>query len=335
MRTLTDLVRENGFLSENGMCFGTYNDMHTVFKKTGDVLSVYLYLALPAAGRGQRARLEEQLNEKGERFGARCAQSGHASFLRIDFAAAGDDVSAAERYLNECDVLLRPYGREMGVLCAFCRRELGEEKPVYKREGDLMVPVCGACSALESGAGVKRAENRGSRSLRLTGKSAAGFAIGMIAAAVAWGFFNMFSGGFISYFFAIGCSFIIKNIFERFGGTFRNMTEKKAVAFLALASVFTILLGSAGGMTIAMTRSANAYLEEAERAIRISQAAGTENASVSGEEAMLLPDKIGFADTAVYFAQIFIRPNFYQMNFIPVIFGVIGAYLAGKQRYRR
>ena len=160
MQELNDRLQafaaEHSLESVDGLYAGKYEDMYVTLRVEEETaLRVMVYLNLPHGGK--RKALDEALAEKLARYGAKPAETAFANALAFRFY--GDDpLDDMRRFLAEADLLLRPYGREMGVLCARCRREFeeGETYTLSAIDGEL-VPVCAECA--ETGR-AKRGENR-------------------------------------------------------------------------------------------------------------------------------------------------------------------------------
>ena len=155
MTDFSAFVEQYGFQPADNGYAGKYADMCLTVAEIGGQLDARLYLDLPKGGR--RAELLNAIREKTARYGSEMGESENPYVLRFTFSNDGTAISRMERFLNECDVLFRPYGREMGILCARCRREIKEgDSFVFHVEDGAALPVCGDCQ----NGNVGRAENR-------------------------------------------------------------------------------------------------------------------------------------------------------------------------------
>ena len=120
MQELNDRIQafaaEHSLECVDGLYAGRYEDMYITLRAEEETaLRVMVCLNLPRGGR--RKALEEALAEKLARYGAKPAETAFANALAFRFYG-NDPLDDMRRFLAEADPLLRPYGREMGVLCA-------------------------------------------------------------------------------------------------------------------------------------------------------------------------------------------------------------------------
>lgn len=335
MKLFDEFVRDNGFAVESDTGYGTYSDMHMVLKQEADVLSAYLYLCLPAPGKKERRALEEAIKEKGERFSAAVGVSSHPSFLRIDFRYDESVYKPVERFLNECDILLRPYGREMGIICAFCKKELDDKKPVYKREGDMIVPVCSDCSSFESGEKVKRNANRQDFNRKRARRSAVGFGLGFL---LCFGIHTLlsYSAGFYSYIVAMSCPFLLRYMFERFGGSFRRFNDNQMIALLSAVCVIALLIGSAFGAAIRMSEYAENYENSTQQFVydEYTEESTQGEAAAEFDRFIDMTFGTGAFRLTTPLGQL-ASLQLYTDNIIPAFLTVVGAVFCVKRGFRR
>lgn len=270
MQAMNAFIREHGFTEKDGQYFGMYSDMHMVIKEEGDFFCAYLYLDLPPEGRKARRDLESQLNETGERYGAKVsADSAHKGFLKIDIENAPDAGVCLDRFLTNCDLLLRPYGREMGLLCAYCRREMQDVKPEYKMENGLVVPVCPDCVNLESASKAKKGDNRRTIDQKRMMKGIAGAAIGCVLSMGIWFFAGIGGSFFVNIIAALVSVFLIRWLFERFSKVPNRLTSVAVYVF----AMFALVVGTALGYT-AQINEQNKSMREWADLMAISDEAG-------------------------------------------------------------
>lgn len=196
-------------------------------------LRVMVCLNLPRGGR--RKALEEALAEKLARYGAKPVETAFANALAFRFYG-NDPLDDMRRFLAEADPLLRPYGREMGVLCARCRREFeeGEMYTLSAIDGEL-VPVCAECA--ETGR-AKRGENRSTIRRKRARRGAVGGLLGLLAAAAAWALMEYL--GISSFFLPAALIPLLVNlIYEKMGG----LRDRYQVWMVSLCSAGGIVLG--------------------------------------------------------------------------------------------
>lgn len=252
MQYLNEFIERYAFCEMSGQYYGMYNDMHMALLKENEGYTAYLYLDLPPAGRKERRDLIAEMNARGARFDISVNdQQEKKGFLRIAVPEDRYASSSLDRFLTECDILLRPYGREMGLLCAYCRKEMREETPVYKMENGIVVPVCPACAGLESASRAKKGDNRKTIEKKRTLKGIVGAAIGCLISMVMWGL----TGGGRGILMSIICAFasvaLIKWLFEKMS---KVPNRLKSVAILALA-LFALIVGS----SVRYTKDVNDY----------------------------------------------------------------------------
>lgn len=329
MQGMNDFIREHGFTEKDGQYFGMYNDMHMVIKEE-DEISAYLYLDLPPEGRKARRDLENQLNETGERYDAKvAADSAHKGFLKITVKNNMDAGSNLDRFLTNCDLLLRPYGREMGLLCAYCRREMQDVKPEYKMENGLVVPVCPECVNLESASKAKKGDNRRTIDQKRMTKGLIGAGIGCVLSIVVW-FFAGIGGGFIINILAALISvFLIKWLFERFSKVPNRLNSVTICVFAILA----LLIGRAVGFTANINTFNESMRENAEYLITY----GTEETDAS-QETVIKAYQNGEYDNVTVIHTL-TNPVFYSNIIVPVAAVLIASFGADsinlKPRRRR
>ncbi len=247
MESIKNFIDAYAFSEMSGQYYGTYNDMHMVIKKEDAHASVYLYLDLPPAGRKERRELVAEMNARGERLGVKVYDSeDKIGFLKIILSENGDVSNDLERFLMECDLLLRPYGREMGLLCAYCRKEMQDVRPEYKMENGLVVPVCPDCVNLESAGKAKKADNRRTIEKKRMTKGLIGAAIGCAISAVLWTVVGLGGSFLVNIIAALLSVFLIKFLFEKMSRVPNRLTSVTILAF----SLFALLIGSAVGYTV-------------------------------------------------------------------------------------
>lgn len=231
---LQAFAAEHSLESVDGLYAGKYEDMYVTLRVEEETaLRVMVYLNLPRGGK--RKALDEALTEKLARYGAKPAETAFANALAFRFY--GDDpLDDMRRFLAEADLLLRPYGREMGVLCARCRREFeeGETYTFSTIDGEL-VPVCAECA--ETGR-AKRGENRSTIRQKRARKGVLGGLLGLLAAAVVWGLMEFL--GISSFFLpAVLIPLLVNLIYEKMGG----LRDRYQVWMVSLCSAGGIVLG--------------------------------------------------------------------------------------------
>lgn len=259
MQGIHEFIRDHGFTEKDGQYFGMYNDMHMVIKEEAEV-SAYLYLDLPPEGRKARRDLEMQMNETGQRYDAKVfSDSGHKGFLKVEIKNSDEALSNLERFLDNCDLLLRPYGREMGLLCAYCRREMQDVKPEYKVENGLVVPVCPDCVNLESANKAKKADNRRTIEQKRMMKGLAGAGLGCLISMAIWIFSSIGASFILSIVFALASVSLIKWLFERMSKVPNRMNSVTVCAFAMLA----LVIGNAVGYTVNVNTYHEAMRENA------------------------------------------------------------------------
>lgn len=247
MTGMDEFIREYSFLEMNGVYYGTYSDMHMVLKTEGGKALACLYLDLPPQGRKARREIEDRMNEKGERYCIRLLpEQPHKTFLEIEIPEEADAGSMLDRFLTECDLILRPYGREMGLLCAYCRKEMQEEKPVYRQENGMIVPVCPACASLDNASQAKRGDNRRTIDKKRMRKGLFGAAIGCLISAAVWAVVGTYMGIYLNVIISIASVLLIKWLFEKMS---KAPNRLKNVVVMALA-VFALIVGTSVGYTI-------------------------------------------------------------------------------------
>lgn len=258
LKGMDAFVQEHGFQEKSNQYYGMFNDMHMVIKEENLFVCAYLYLDLPKDGRKALRDLEKQMNETGTRYDAKVSiDLEHRGFLKIEIKNTDDALSNLERFLNNCDLLLRPYGREMGLLCAYCRREMQDVKPEYKMENGLVVPVCPDCVNLESADKAKKADNRRTIEQKRMMKGLLGGWIGCLISIALW-ILAGFGGSFLlDIAFAFVSVALIKRLFERMSKAPNRLNSVTVCAFAMLA----LLIGSAAGYTVSVN-SVNESMRE-------------------------------------------------------------------------
>lgn len=259
MISLSEFVEKHGFERVGDWYAGTYADMHLEARETDGLLEIGLFLDLPRGGKW--TALIQALKEKEERFAALIAEGENPCILKATFSEC--DCALMERFLSECDTLIRPYGREMGILCAQCRREIHEgEFGEYRLIGQDALPVCSNCVNGK----VSRAENRRTVQKKRARGGVLGALTGTLVAAAAWAIVAAL--GLSGYFIpALGVGFLVNYFYERFGG----IDDKWKVWIVAACAIFAVLLGTfiARGINAYQTylNIAKAYTEESGEAL--------------------------------------------------------------------
>ena len=247
MEILKEFINNNGFSELSGQYYGTYNDMHMVLKKENAGLFAYLYLDLPPSGRKEWRDLVREMNARGERLGVKVPDTQEKKgFLQIALSEDKDASNTLERFLMECDLLLRPYGREMGLLCAYCRKEMQDIKPEYKLENGLVVPVCPDCVNLESAGKAKKGDNRRTIEKKRMTKGLLGATIGSVISMALWAVVGLGGSFLINIIAALLSVFLIKFLFEKLSRVPNRLTSVTIFAFALIA----LLIGSAVGYTV-------------------------------------------------------------------------------------
>lgn len=323
-------AKANSFLEMNGMFYGMYNDMHMVVKDEGEWLSAYLYLDLPPAGRKARRDLENLMNEKGDRYLARVAPNSPSGFLKIEISKEDDACVNLDRFLTECDILLRPFGREMGLLCAYCRREMQDVKPEYKMENGLVVPVCPDCVNLESANKAKKGDNRRTIDQKRMMKGIIGAGIGCLISMVIWFFAGIGGSFFINIIAALASVFLIKWLFERLSKVPNRLTNVTVCVF----AMFALIVGRAAGYTVNNNTYNKSMRESAEYLISFGQ---KEEMDVI-QESLIEAYQNGDYDNVTIMAAL-MNPVFYTGIIVPAVAVLIASFGADsinlKSRKRR
>ena len=232
-----------GFRDNEGFFVGRYNDMHIILQETPRTLTAWVYLNVPKGARYDE--LMRGIAEKQERYRMTVKQNANRNVLEFAFENASDAASRMERCLDECDGLLRPYGREMGVLCAKCRSEIHEEDAYEIRFIDgLPLPVCMNC---ENGNTFVRRENRDTQRQKRVRGGVKGALAGMGVCTALWGVISMLGLSY-SWIPAIGVGFLMNVFYERAGG----MEDKWRNVLLSVCAVFAIVLGSMLGLVLSI-----------------------------------------------------------------------------------
>ena len=280
MKGILDFAERYAFTEMNGLFYGMFSDMHMNLKEEGNVLSAYLYLDLPPAGRKARRELESQMNEKGDRYGAKVCENSPNGFLKIEIKNDSDAGMNLDRFLTECDLLLRPYGREMGLLCAYCRKEMQDIKPEYKMENGFVVPVCPDCVNLESAGKAKKGDNRRTIEKKRMTRGLTGAFIGSIISMVLWAVVGLGGSFLVNIIASLISVFLIKFLFEKMSRVPNRLTSVTILAF----SLFALLIGSAVGFTV----NTNQYHESMRETARYMESYGVSDPEIPyyGELAM-------------------------------------------------
>lgn len=231
---LQAFAAEHSMESIGGLYAGNYEDMYITMQiEYEGTLRVMAYLSLPP--RGKRKALEEALAEKLAHYQAEPAETDFANALAFRFLGE-DALDDMRRFFAAVDLLLRPYGREMGVLCARCRREFeaGETYTLSLIDGEH-VPVCAEC--METGR-AKHGENRSTIRQKRARKGALGGLLGLLAASVVWALMELV--GISSYFLpAVLIPLLVNLIYEKMGG----LRDRYQAWMVSLCSAGGILLG--------------------------------------------------------------------------------------------
>ena len=242
MTDFTDFAARYGFQKTDAGYAGKYADMCLTLAEREGRLDARLYLDLPRGGR--RAELLNALGEKTARYGAEMGESANPCVLSFSFEDDGTAISRMERFLSECDVLLRPYGREMGILCAQCRREIKEgDDFVFRAEDGAALPVCGDC---RDGV-VGRAENRATIRKKRARRGILGALVGMLAGMALWTALILLNfGGFWIPAVAVGA--IVAWFYRRFGG----IHDRWQAAVTGVCAAFAIVFGEIAGVCLSV-----------------------------------------------------------------------------------
>ena len=238
MTELSAFAEQYGFQNTEAGYAGKYADMCLTLAEKNGRLDAKLYLDLPRGGR--RAALLNALREKTARYGAEMGESESPYVLCFLFENDGTAISRMERFLSECDVLLRPYGREMGILCAQCRREIkvGDDF-VFRPEGGAALPVCADCQ----NGNVGRAENRATIRKRRARRGVLGALVGMLVGAALWMALKCLGvGGFWLPALAVGA--IVAWFYRRFGG----IHDRWQAVITGVCAAFAIVFGEIAGV---------------------------------------------------------------------------------------
>ena len=317
MDFLKEFIDRYAFSEMEDRFFGMYNDMHVVLMKEEKGFSANLYLDLPPFGRKERRELVSRMNEKGARFDA-CVTDHQEkkNFLKIVFSDQTDASSSLERFLTECDLLLRPYGREMGLLCAYCRKEMQEEKPVYRMEDAMVVPVCPACANLENAGQAKKADNRRTIDKKRMRKGVLGAAFGCLVSTGLWMLAFPYAGVYIAIILSIASVFLIKWMFEKMS---RIPNRLKPAHVLALA-LFALIVGSSVRYTMYVNES-NQAMREWNAIMGVSENAGAIDPAAAEIYDGFITD--GYEDAALL--DTFRNPEYYKEIALPVVFVVVAS----------
>ena len=242
MTDFTDFAARYGFQKTDAGYAGKYADMCLTLAERDGRLDARLYLDLPRGGR--RAALLNALGEKTGRYGAEMGEGEDPRALCFSFENDGTAITRMERFLSECDVLLRPYGREMGILCAQCRREIKEgETFVFRAEGGVALPVCADCQNGKVG----RAENRATIRKRRARRGVLGALVGMLVGAALWTALKCLGvGGFWIPALAVGA--IVAWFYRRFGG----IRDRWQAVITGACAAFAIVLGEIAGVCLSV-----------------------------------------------------------------------------------
>ncbi len=239
---LIGFIQKHGFHEIAGGFTGVYADMCLTLRDTADGLSALLYLDLPKKGAHARKALLALMSEKAERYSAAVSECDNPFVIQIDLSGSDDLMSRLERYLLECDTSLRPYGREMGILCADCRSEIVDTAPVYVERNGFTLPVCPECSTSQSPKA--RVDNRKTIAKRRARMGMLGALTGMAATAAMWFLISLL--GFPLFFFAaIGAGFLVDICYRKFGGINDRWRTWLVSIFAALGVMLGGVLNSA------------------------------------------------------------------------------------------
>ncbi|MBR3927572.1 MAG: hypothetical protein IKJ65_01065 [Clostridia bacterium] len=276
-----EFVRAHAFKEMDGQYFGMYSDMHLVLKEEGEILCAYLYLDLPPEGRRARRELNEKMTENGERYNAKISSDQSAKgFLKIEIQNDDDAGSNLDRYLTNCDLFLRPFGREMGLLCAYCRSEIADVQPEYRMHNGLVVPVCPDCAHLEGAGKAKKADNRRTVAQRRMTRGVIGAFVGSLISVALWFFAGVGQGYVFSIVISFASVFLIKWMFERFSKTLNRLTSFAVCAFAMLALI--------SGTVFSYTVKTNEYRESMrESAVYL---------EIFSQDDQMNPDQMGLID---------------------------------------
>lgn len=240
MTVFSAFVEQYGFQPADNGYAGKYADMCLTVAEIGGQLDARLYLDLPKGAR--RAELLNAIREKTARYGAEMGESENPYVLRFAFSNDGTAISRMERFLNECDVLFRPYGREMGILCARCRREIKEgDSFVFRVEDGAALPVCGDCQ----NGNVGRAENRTTIRKKRVRRGVLGALVGMLVGMALWTALYLLNfGGFWIPAVAVGA--IVAWFYRRFGG----IHDRWQAVVTGVCAAFAIIFGEIAGVCL-------------------------------------------------------------------------------------
>ena len=317
MTFLKEFIDAYAFSEMSGQYYGTYNDMHMVLKKEDASVSVYLYLDLPPAGRKERRDLISEMNARGERLGAKVYDSEeNKGFLKIALNDDEDVSNALERFLMECDLLLRPYGREMGLLCAYCRKEMQDVKPEYKMENGLVVPVCPDCVNLESAGKAKKADNRRTIEKKRMIRGLAGAAAGCAISVVLWTVVGLGGSFLVNIIAALLSVFLIKFLFEKMSRVPNRLTSVTILAF----SLFALLIGRAVGYTV----STNQYYESMRETASYMEAYGVSDPEIPYYGELMADVENGVYDD-ITIIDAYKDPDYYKGIVVSVVAVVIAS----------
>ena len=232
MEYLRIFAEEHHLTETNGAYAGVYEDMFISVRETENELVMHIALDMPRGAK--KEQLMQALSEKQERFRVKVSESANANVLVFTFVNDPTAVSRMERFVSECDVLLRPYGREMGILCGRCRTEIHEEDAweIQYVDGELL-PVCSACASGANAKGVNRNTIKRSRAK----KGIVGALIGMLISSIFMAILGAVGmSGYLLPTFAVG--YILNRFYDKFGG----LNDKWGLYMLVVCAVFSIIL---------------------------------------------------------------------------------------------
>ncbi|MBQ3079805.1 MAG: hypothetical protein IJC48_07405 [Clostridia bacterium] len=309
MSEFDSFVERHGFRKIGERYAGVYADMHLTLLMEEQQLNAHLYLDLPGAGK--REKLFEIFREKSQRYGVSVSESENKNVIRFLFDNPLNAVSRMERFLSECDNDIRPYGREMGILCAKCRSEIQQDALEYTETDGEILPICKACIN-DPDRKIGKNENRRTNASKRAKKGMLGACTGMLAAAVLWGVFTYF--GVYSYYIpAMAIALIVDYFYVRFGG----ISDKWRFWVVFLFSALAILLGYTGSMMISTYEYYKAIMD---------------SVSALGEEARVFYESFSFADA---FSSVFHIKQTMIALFPSWIFAAIGAFVSARGDFFR
>ncbi len=241
-----EFIQKHGFLQMGGGYTGVYADMCLTLLEADEGLCALLYLDLPKKGARARKELFALMVEKAERYSISVSESDNPFIIKIDVKGEDDCISRLERYLIECDTSLRPYGREMGILCADCRCEIKDIAPVYVERDGFTLPICPDCESSKSAK--TRADNRRVIAKRRARMGLLGALAGMAVTAAIWILLCWIQ--YPIFYLALGAGFVVDFFYRRFGG----INDRFRTLLVAIFAVLGIMIGDAVGSVIDYNR---------------------------------------------------------------------------------